>query len=171
MNTPKDPIIIWKLKNIPAFQLEPGTNRFIGSALRKDQWLSALLITDDPSIITPADIQLGALIETTDLVLTSYEIEKKLPEHVWGMDGRTTVGDGSWYRPAFSWTRRKLKYAWALEFQNQQYLLNPFYKFLYFKYPRKIKEVVRVEDHKDVQAAVQYLFNRVVTVESLINEH
>ena len=162
INNPVQPVIIWSTTN--TIRLEPGTNRYIGVALRESNIeIDGICITDCDTNI-PNEVSLGDYIDSTDIKL---EIPKQLDATSelcnWAIGNTTTLNNGEWYEPAFKWIADNLKYAWALDVNNQLYFLNKGYNF--FIFPRKVKEVVKASDHNNLEEAVKHLFKKVVECE------
>jgi hypothetical protein len=161
-NNPVQPIIFWGINN--SFRVEPGTNRYIGVALRESNIeIDAIYITDNDTNI-PNEIKLVNYIGCSDFDLESYKrFDTTSDLCKWAVGSVTTLNSNDWYKPAFKWIADNLKYTWALDIEGQLYFLNKGYDF--FIFPKKIKEVVKVSDHENLEKAVKHLFKKVVECE------
>lgn len=161
MNDPIKPLIVWNDKDIIGIQIQPGTNRYIGTALRnKDIWLDAVYISNDQS--APAEIKLHSLIETIDDRLDTSYISLDNEVHRWGI-GNQTLYDRSWIPPVYDWVHDNLKYKWGLEYQGKIYYVNAERRLnSLFK---TTKLIVRSSDFISVQDAVKHLFETIRSFE------
>lgn len=164
INKPVQPIIIWVGDNL--LRLEPGSNRYIGTALRQTgESIPAIAIVEGEPVV-PKEITILDFIEEAD-----FNMEHKLSSDSlfvkWALGNSTTLNSNDWYVPAFKWIRKNLKYSWGLEYQNKTYFLNGEKK--YFLFTPRLKETVRVEDHKNFESAVIHLFKKVLETETGIN--
>jgi hypothetical protein len=164
MNNPIQPIVIWIGKN--GIRLEPGTNRYVGVALRQSSCsIPAIAIVEDDAAI-PDFITILDCIESSNLefdISGALDSNSKLCK--WAIGTATTLNSFKWYIPAFKWIRKKLKYTWVLEYQGKKYFLNQHRQFFIFS--PKIKKVVKVEDYKNFEDSVIDLFNQVCEYEGL----
>lgn len=185
MNDPKNHVIVWKSNTITGYQLQPGTNRYIGVALRNsDHWIDGMFVTDNLKEIAnvPFDIKILQLVDSINLDMSSknfYHITLDNPAHRWGIETHTSYKDNSWYQPVWNWIYDNLKYSWGLEYNGKIYHVNC-NKYLqkenltenirsiraYFKKP---KTIVRASDFPNVQSAVRHLFELIKTTENLID--
>jgi hypothetical protein len=161
-NNPTNPVVIWKSKYINSYQLQPGTNRYIGTALRSsDEWISGVYITDD--LIKPVDeLKILNLYESVELHTNYpnfYNITLDNPTHRWGVAGQTLY-DPSWIQPVYDWIHANVKYQWGLNYNNTVYYINPERRLSsLFKHTGAI---INANDYPTVQQAVQALFKLVV---------
>jgi len=157
IHNPKRPVIIWKIKAVDQYQLQPGTNRYIGMALRgSSEWLDAYYITDEP-VPSYEELQILEMIDykdVNDLGPNFDQITLDNPLHVWG------VGENEihWHQPVFDWINANVKYKWGLEYKGKTYYVN-------YSLFRRTKKIVRAEDYPNVHLAVQDLF-RMIKIES-----
>jgi len=178
INEPVKPVIVWKSSNLGNYQLQPGTNRYIGVSLRcSDEWIDGLFITDNQNEInqTPVNIKVFDLVSSVDLDMNHpnfYYIHAQTESHIWGVSG-TYNFTNSWYWSAWDWIY-SLKYCWALEYNGKLYYVNRETKFqgtvkenfrsvrAYFKKP---KQVINASDFDSVRDAVQFLFETIKATE------
>ncbi len=165
INEPVQPVIIWIGKD--SVRLEPGTNRYVGNALRsRNTPIPGIAIVDDSATI-PESIQLLDYIEESNL---AFDISGKLDATSnickWAIGSATTLNSNDWYKPAFQWIRENLKYTWALEYKGQKYFLNQRKRL--FVFPSKPKSIVKVENYDSFEDAVIDLFNQVCLYEGVL---
>ena len=164
MNDPIQPLIVWKDDQELGFQIQPGSNRYIGTALRnQDLWIDAVLITNDPEYQSPTELKVFDLIDTFDADrLTSSQIQLDNPIHKWGI-GNQTLYDSSWIDPVFNWVHDNLKYRWGLEYQGHVHYVNSERRLTtLFK---STKMIVRANDFISVQEATIHLFKTIKSFE------
>jgi hypothetical protein len=157
-NNPTQPVIIWKSKHLSNYQLQPGTNRYIGTALRNNnEWIDGIFITDD-HITTLKEIEILNLIESIDMPTSCpdfYQITLDNPVHKWGI-GDQTLYDPAWIQPVYDWVHNNVKYTWGLKFNKKIYYVNSERRISsIFK---KTKHIVDANDYPSLQLAVQELF-------------
>ena len=167
VNDPVQPVILWNSCSLS--KIEPGTNRYLGVALREaNAEIDGICITDCDTIISN-EVRLGDYIDSTDLQLgdsfwghgSSRQWDEKLVN--WAIGNATTLNNSEWYEPAFKWISDNLKYTWALDVNGQMHFLNQGYNF--FIFPKKVKEIVKVSDHANIEEAIKHLFKKVVECE------
>ena len=178
---------VTEVKSGPAFNLVPNSKLL--AVMRRDQQLlhdyavrhnvpltftnaseliqhpeiDAIYITDNDTNI-PNEIKLVNYIGCSDFDLESYKrFDTTSDLCKWAVGSVTTLNSNDWYKPAFKWIADNLKYTWALDIEGQLYFLNKGYDF--FIFPKKIKEVVKVSDHENLEKAVKHLFKKVVECE------
>ena len=161
-NNPTQPVIIWKSKHLSNYQLQPGTNRYIGTALRNNnEWIDGVFITDD-HITTLKEIEILNLIESIDMPTSCpdfYQITLDNPVHKWGI-GDQTLYDPAWIQPVYDWVHNNVKYTWGLKFNKKIYYVNSERRISsIFK---KTKHIVDANDYPSLQLAVQALFKIII---------
>jgi YHS domain-containing protein len=158
INQPTDPVIVWKSKLYAEWQLQPGTNRYIGTALRNSkEWLAGEFITDDV-VESTDEISILELIDTADLDFDSYQITLDDPAHKWGV-GNQTLYDPVWIQPVFDWIHDNVKYRWGLEYQGKTYYVSSERRLTsMFK---KTKNIIHADNYPNIQTAVQLLFQEI----------
>ena len=172
INNPTDPVIVWKAAKLNHYQLQPGTNRYIGTALRdSNEWLNGAFVTDDISSIekVTSEIEILDLFETANLDANDpnfYQITLDNPSHKWGI-GNQTFCDDSWYAAVWNWIYENLEYRWGLEYNGTTYYVNA------ERHPRsshkQIKTVLDASNFPNIQTAVQQLFITILTTETALN--
>jgi len=157
INQPEKPVIIWKMKDSEYWQLQPGTNRYIGVALRNNkEWIDSVLVTDDT--VDVPEIRNLELIDSNDLEIEDYQITLSNQAHAWGI-GNQTLYDPAWIQPVYDWIHSNLKYRWGLEYNGQVYYVNSERKITsLFK---KTKEIVYSKNYASLQLAVEDLFKKI----------
>jgi hypothetical protein len=160
MNDPTRPLIVWKDDQELGFQIQPGSNRYIGTALRnKDLWIDAVLITNNPKFQAPAELKVFELVDTIDADhVDCHNISLENPVHKWGI-GQQTLNDAAWIAPVFDWVHNHLKYKWGLEYQGVVYYVNSERRLSsLFK---TTKMIVRADEFISVQEATRHLFETI----------
>jgi YHS domain-containing protein len=154
---PEKPVIIWKSKSRQDWQLQPGTNRYIGVALRDSkEWIDGVLITDD-NILTH-EIKNLILLESQNLKITDYQITLNNPVHKWGV-GDQTLYNSDWIQPVYNWIHTNVKHRWGLKYKGKTYYVSSERRFTsVFK---KTKKILNAEDYPNIQLAVQALFQEI----------
>jgi hypothetical protein len=159
INNPIRPVIIWKIKDVPQYQLQPGTNRYIGTALRgTEEWLDGYYITDS-DVPNFDELKISNAIDkqdVEDLGPNFDQITLDNPLHVWGV-GKNDI---HWHQPVFDWISKSLKYTWGLEYNGKTYYVN----HSWFK---KTKKIFKASDYPSVQLAVQDMFHSIKYFEDI----
>ncbi len=164
MNEPIQPVIIWIKQNY--LRLEPGTTRYVGTALRQcaHPILGIAIIEDNASI--PENITIIDYIEESNLSMDiSDKLDEKSPLCKWAIGSTTTLNSNDWWGPALKWIKRNVKHTHALEYKGKQYYLNQRKKMLIF--PSEAKIVVKVENYDKFEYAVIDLFKQVCLYEGI----
>ena len=167
MHNPTQPVIIWKISKSPYWQLEPGTNRYIGTALRKNnEWINGILITDE--IINTDEIIVLDKIDSIDwqgddLALHNIPCNNI---HEWGI-GSQIKDDPFWFRNVYKWITNNVKNKWGLEYHGTIHYVSPgghhiqiFGKKYYLSF-RRTKTIIKASDYPDLQTAVKTLFEMI----------
>ena len=161
-NTPRDPVTIWKIKSRTDWQLQPGYNRYIGTALRSSgDWLPGQFITDD--VIPDVDeLKVFEHIDHVDLDIGDpslfYEFNSKNIHHYWGR-GPQSHEQTNWHQSVFDWMHENIHHRWGLEYHDKIYYINGERRFnTLFK---KTKAIIKASDYPNVRIAVQELFKLV----------
>jgi len=179
MNEPVNPVIVWKSQDTNHYQLQPGTNRYIGVALRgNNDTINGLIISDCPkeAYHAPEEIQIFDIVDSTNLDLDDYStIDLKHASHQWGVADHTLYRDNSWYDPVWDWIYKNLKHSWGLEYNNKIYYVNSNKHFqkdkiienfrsIHARF-KKTNTIIKASDFPNVQAAVQHLFGLIKKTE------
>lgn len=179
INEPVQPVIVWKSANLNYYQLQPGTNRYIGVALRgNNDNINGFFITDyfEETNCIPTEIKIVNFADSIDLNLDDYSsIDLKNSSHAWGIGNHTLYKDNSWYDPVWDWIYDNLKYSWGLEYNNKIYYVNSNkhlqknkivenFRSIHALF-KETQTVVKSSDFPDVRAAVQHLFKLIKTNE------
>jgi hypothetical protein len=164
INDPIKPVVIWKDTRHIGFQIQPGSNRYIGTALRKkDLWVDAVLITNDAGFQSPNELKVFDLIDAIDSEdLDCYKISLDNPVHKWGI-GKQTLYNSDWIAPVFDWVHNNLKYQWGMEYRGVVHYVNSERRLSsLFK---TTKMIVKAEQFISVQEATQHLFETIKSFE------
>lgn len=160
INDPIMPIVVWDDESAIGYQIQPGTNRYIGTALRdNNEWIDAVYITNKADTCNTNELTLSHCIDVYNAnSLDSHNITLDNPIHKWGI-GDQTLYDPSWIPPVFDWIHKNLKYKWGLEYQGHVHYVNSERRLSsLFK---KTKLIVHANDFLTVQEATKYLFDRI----------
>jgi hypothetical protein len=182
INEPIKPVIVWKTSNLNNYQLQPGTNRYIGVSLRNNnELIDGLFVTDNEKEIyrTPDEIKVFDLVDSVDLDMDYpdfYYIHAKTESHIWGINGTYNFTSG-WYQPVWDWIGANLKHSWGLEYNGKIYYVNRHTRVQRYSLIENLRSIrscfrkpytiVQASDFPNVQQAVHHLFELIKTTEKL----
>jgi len=167
MNEPIKPIVIWKISSTPCWQLQPGTNRYIGTALRgNNEWIDGVLITDE--VVNIDEIEILHKVDSIDWCGSNLELNN-IPSnaiHQWGIGSQIT-DDEYWFLDAYKWITKNVKNKWGLEYQGKVFYVSPGMHHIriigkeFYPSFRKTKVIVKAIDYPNLQTAVKTLFEMI----------
>jgi hypothetical protein len=164
------PVVIWKIENSNTsnWHLHPGTNRYIGTALRNNnEWIDGILITD--TSVDSREIKILDKIDYLDWNGYDLEFDKKMPCNDlqnWAI-GSQMSDDPFWFCDVYKWITNNVKDRWGLEYQGTIHYVSPgehhiqiFGKKYYLSF-RRTKTIIKASDYPDLKTAVKTLFEMI----------
>lgn len=168
INPPVDPVVIWRFEN-NAFDLHPGTNRYIGMSLRNDgSKIYAYLITESIKKM-PKEIEILELVDKyNDFTVKDrirYNRSNKPTKEMlyWAIDD---TRDDSWrtriYDDVEVYIRENFKSKWGLKYKDEMYYLG--------NTNAEVAKVIDANEFDSLSGAISFLFNYAAKQENIVIE-